>query len=214
MHFTPVVNTAYENFEPFVGFLIRDAIQCSLIRAQSARAASAGTQADKTMFSDSSAATGSDESMSITKVQFRRFLFELFKYTEIYYAFAFLDKGEDADNRVTEEEFTKNGKPFFDAIGFALTEDDEGDHSAAMHEEYVAIAGEGAEHFGWESIVEWFNSKITENALPNELGLWVQDDTEFALADQLALEGRPFDFDSLLDVLMVCHYNTRVSTST
>ena len=35
-----------------------------------------------------------------------------------------------------------------------------------------------------------------------------------ALADQLALEGRPFDFDSLLDVLMVCHYNTRVSTST
>ena len=28
-----------------------------------------------------------------------------------------------------------------------------------------------------------------------------------------SLVGRPFDFDSMLDVLMVCHYNTRVSTS-
>ena len=28
-----------------------------------------------------------------------------------------------------------------------------------------------------------------------------------------AFAGRPFDFDSMLDVLMVCHYNTRVSDS-
>ena len=31
------------------------------------------------------------------------------------------------------------------------------------------------------------------------------------LAGQLEAGGRPFDFDSMLDLIMLCHYETRVS---
>ena len=57
----------------------------------------------------------------------------LSRYTEIYYAFAFLDHGDERDNRVTEDEFAKNGKSFFDALGYTAEETAELD----MHEEFA-----------------------------------------------------------------------------
>lgn len=163
----------------------------------------------KNAYSDTSVATGGSDAMGIKKTQFRRFLYELFKYTEIYYAFAFLDHGDERDNRVTEDEFAKNGKSFFDALGYTAEETAELD----MHEEFAIIAGEDNDAFGWENLVTWYNNKIKEGVFEDEVGLWVPDDELSDLAGQLAQDGRPFDFDSMLDVLMVCHYNTRVSDS-
>ena len=58
-----------------------------------------------------------------------RFLWALFKYTELFYAFRFLDGADDAQaetHHVDEREFLESGVDFFDMIAYTgyYNEDD------------------------------------------------------------------------------------------
>ena len=143
---------------------------------------------------------------------FKYFITRLFRFTQLHFAFLYLDR--NGDDRCDMAEYMTGRRKFRAALDLPLN----GDHDKhEMQEEFYDMSG-GDDVFGWSRITVWYKDALAKglvagesNSIAHEAGGAAEAEMTLInrVSDTVHEPGACLDLDSFCDLVLYCHYHTR-----
>ena len=150
------------------------------------------------------------------------FITRLFRMSQLWFAFQYLDVSKD--DRVDLDEYMKGRRKFRTALDLDLEKRRQDnmepeERQMVREQEFGKMCDVDQESFGWSRIAHWYMQQL-ERGFVNGMGEGWANNTPPELYKQLHLDkdlldaepGATLDLDDFCDLVLYCHYNSRVHT--